>query len=269
MTESTSIITRSVNQNFLSFWQIVIYKIRFNLRSEARESYLSYAWWILEPLIQLVVYYVVFDIFLNRGSGDFAAFLICGIIPFLWFSKSITNSGQSIIQGKGLISQTYLPKPFFPLVVVGQDFVKQSVAFLLMFCFLFYSGHYPGWETLWLIPIVLTQLLLIIASSLVVSFIVPFVRDLQYLINAALMMLMFGSGVFYSYKDVLISEHRQIFLLNPIANLLVNYRVVLLEGAKPSVNALLVIATISIMVISIMHILMRRYSNTLTRLALE
>jgi lipopolysaccharide transport system permease protein len=269
MSELTSPVKRFVYQDILKFWQLVVYKVRFNLRSEAAESYLSYAWWVLEPLLNLAIYYIVFDILLNRGGGGFVSFLLCGIVPFLWFSKSVTNSGRSIVQGKGLISQTYLPKPFFPLVVVGQDLVKESVVFLLMCILLIYLGNSPGLNWLWLIPIVFTQLLFIIATCLVVSFIVPFARDLQYLISAALMMLMFGSGVFYSYNDVLLPEHRQIFLLNPIANLLVNYRRVLLEDVAPSVFALFVISVISILVILLMQFLMKRYNNTLTRLALE
>lgn len=269
MSKLTSTVIRPTYQNTLKFWQLVAYKIKLNLRSEAAQSYLSYAWWILEPLLQLSVYYIVFGIFLKRGSGDFVIFLISGIVPFSWFSKSVVNSGRSIIQGKGLISQTYLPKQFFPLVVIGQDLVKQSFVFLLMFSFLIYYGYTPSLGWFWLIPIVLAQLLLIIASCLIVAFIVPFARDLQYLIAAGLMMMLFGSGVFYSYEDVLLPEHRQIFLLNPMANLLVNYRKVLLEGIEPSMHALLVIAAISILVILLMQMLMKRYNNTLTRLALE
>ena len=189
MSGPTSSVRRPTFQNTLRFWQLVVYKVRFNLRSEAAQSYLSYAWWVLEPLLQLGIYYIVFGILLNRGGEGFVPFLISGIVPFLWFSKSVNNSSRSIVQGKGMISQTYLPKPFFPLVVVGQDMVKQTFAFLLMFAFLVYFGYFPSLGWLWFIPIVFTQLLLIIAACLIVSFIVPFARDLQYLINAAMMML--------------------------------------------------------------------------------
>jgi len=251
------------------FWQLVIIKVRFNLRSEASQSYLSYAWWLLEPLLQMVVYYIVFDILLRRGGENFVAFLLTGIVPWLWFSRSVNNSSRSIEQGQGLISQTYLPKPFFPLVVIGQDLVKQQVVFLLLFGFLLYLGFVPNVEWLWLIPIMITQLLLIFAVSFVVSFIVPFARDLQYLINALLMMGLFVSGIFYSYEDVLLPEHREIFLLNPMANLIVSYRLVLLDGTAPMIGSLVVIASASLVVIFLMSKVMRRYNNILTRLALE
>ena len=142
----------------------------------------------------------------------------------------MSQAGNSITQGKGLISQTYLPKPFFPLVIIGQAFVKQAFVFGLLIVFLFMYGFYPSNWWFWLLPIILVQLLFITAVSFIVAFVVPFARDLLYLINAGLMMLMFGSGIFYSYKDVLIPEHREIFLMNPMANLIVNYRLVLMEN---------------------------------------
>lgn len=269
MSEMTKAADEHEFRETARFWQLVVIKVRFNLRSEASKSYLSYAWWLLEPLMQMGVYYVVFDIFLHRGGPDFVPFLLCGIVPFLWFSRTVNNSSRSIVQGQGLISQTYLPKPFFPLVVIGQDLVKQQAVFLLLFGFLLYFGYTPGIEWLWLIPIVLTQILLIIAISFLVSFIVPFARDLQYLINAGLMMMLFGSGVFYSYENVLLPEHREIFLMNPMANLIVSYRRVLMDGVAPLTSSLLVISLVSIVFIFLMSQAMKRHNNTLTRLALE
>lgn len=269
MSELTKNSDTQALQEVFRFWQLVIIKVRFNLRSEATQSYLSYAWWLLEPLMQMGVYYIVFDIFLHRGGEDFVPFLLCGIVPWLWFSRSVNNSSRSIVQGQGLISQTYLPKPFFPLVVIGQDLVKQQVVFLLLFGFLLYFGYMPSVEWLWLIPIVITQLMLIIAVAFLVSFIVPFARDIQYLINAGLMMMMFGSGVFYSYENVLLPEHREIFLMNPMANLIVSYRSVLMDGTTPRVESLIVIASVSLIFIFLMSMAMKRYNNTLTRLALE
>ena len=219
--------------------------------------------------MQMGVYYIVFDIFLNRGGPNFVAFLLCGIVPWLWFARSVNNSSRSIAQGQGLISQTYLPKPFFPLVVIGQDLVKQQFVFLLLVGSLLYFGYMPSLEWLWLVPIIITQLLLVIAVSLVVSFIVPFARDLQYLITAGLMMMMFGSGIFYSYESVLLPEHREIFLMNPMANLIVSYRMVLMDNAAPMTGALVVVASVSLAVILLMSKTMKRHNNTLTRLALE
>jgi len=256
-------------QRIFRFWQLVFIKVRFNLRSEASQSYLSYAWWILEPLLLMGVFYIVFDIFLRRGTSDFVVFLLCGIVPWLWFSKSVNHSGNSILQGKGLIGQVYLPKTFFPLVVIGQDLIKQISVFLMLLLILVYYGYSPSMNWLWLMPVMLTQIAFITAVALLVSFLVPFARDIRYFIDAGLRMMMFGSGIFYSYKDVLLPKHREIFLLNPMANLIVSYRKVLLEESTPMIGSLFVISMVSLFFIVLMYLLMKRYDNTLTRLALE
>ncbi len=258
-----------VSRSLLRFWQLVVLKVRFNLKSEVSKSYLSYAWWVLEPLLQMAVFYLVFDKLLHRGTKDFVAFLLCGIVPWLWFAKTVMQSGSSILQGKGLISQTYLPKTFFPLVVVGQALVKQAFVFVLLFVFLFGYHYFPSFGWLWLVPIVIVQALLITAVAFVFAFIIPFARDIQYLIEAGIRMLFFCSGIFYSYKQVLLPEHRQLFLMNPMANLIANYRKVLMEDTVPMTGSLLVIAIVSILIILLMSRVMKRHNNTLTRLALE
>ena len=115
----------------------------------------------------------------------------------------------------------------------------------------------------------MSQVTFIVAISFVVAFLIPFARDIKYLVEAGIRMMMFGSGIFYSYKDVLLPEHREIFLLNPMANFIVNYRRILLEDTVPMVNSLFIIAVVSALVIVLMYMLMRRFDNTLTRLALE
>jgi lipopolysaccharide transport system permease protein len=250
---------------FARFMGLVLIKIRFNLRSESAKSTLSYSWWVLEPLLQMAVYYVIFGVLLARGTEDFVAFLLCGLVPWLWFSRSVSNSSLSIVQGRGIINQTYIPKAFFPLVVIGQDALKQLVVLVLLMVFLLLYGFTVSASWLWIVPILATQLLFIAAASLLVSFLVPFALDLVYLINTGLIMLMFGSGVFYSYEQLINPAYRELFLLNPMANIIVNYRMVLMEGRSPMILSLLTIAGLSILIIFVMHRVMRRYDNQLTR----
>jgi len=260
--------TNSISK-LIHFGHLVLIKVRLNLRSEAAKTRLSYAWWILEPILHMAVFYVVFKILLQRGTDDFVPFLLCGLVPWLWFSKSVQNSCQSIIQGKGLISQTFIPKVFFPLVAISQDAVKQSVVFLILAVFIITYGYPLSINWLWLIPIIITQLLLIMSVSFFVAFIVPFAFDFKYLVSTILILGMLVSGVFYSYQQVLVPEHRELFLLNPMANLIVNYRLVLLDGQAPMVPSLVSICCVSLALIVLVYFLMRRFDNYLTRLIVE
>ena len=251
------------------FWELVAVKIAFNLRAEVSVYYLSYAWWVLEPIMYMAVFYTVFGIFLARGTPDFVPFLLTGLVPWLWFAKTVGNSTLSIVNAKALIGQRRIVKSFFPIVVVGQDMVKQSLIFLLLLLFLGAYGIHPNLTWLWLVPLVVTQALLTGAVALAVALAVAFTRDARFLVSTGLILGMMGSGIFYSYTEVLLPEHRDLFLANPMANLLASYRNVLLYEAAPLENSLLLIGLGSALAILALHRLTDRLDNKLTRLLIE
>jgi lipopolysaccharide transport system permease protein len=246
--------------------EVFFTKLALNLKSEASKTYLSYVWWLLEPALMVAVFYVVFAVLLLRGGPDFIIFLICGKIPFLWFSKSVMNSSNSIVSGRGLINQVSIPKPFFPMLVVFQDAFKQFIVFLFMLVFLSLYGMEMSWVWLSIIFVILAQFLLISAASLFAAAVTPFLPDFRYLIATGMMALMFGSGVFYSYKDVILPEHQQLFLMNPIANLIKNYRQVLMHNTLPDWSALAYISLASILIIVIMAWYYKRTDTAYARL---
>jgi len=203
--------------------EVFFTKLVFNLKSEASKTYLGYIWWMLEPALMVAVLYLIFGVFLARGGPNFVVFLVCGKIPFLWFSKSVNNASNSILAGRGLINQAAIPKPFFPMLIVFQDSFKQIFVFTLMLIFISLYGLPASWMWLNLVFVIFTQFLLISAIALLFAAIVPFLPDFKYLIATGMMALMFGSGIFYSYKQVILPEHQRLFLLNPLANLIRNY----------------------------------------------
>ncbi len=240
----------------------------FNLRSEASENYLSYAWWIIEPLLHMMVFYVVFALLLNRGGENYIVFLLVGLIPWLWFSKSIVHTQHSIVRGKQLMNQLYIPKLFFPLTVVLQDAIKQLIVFALLLSFLFFYGILPTLTWFWILPVILAQLLLIISCSLFVAIIVPYIRDLSLVIPTILQFMMFGSGIFYSYKDIPVQYH-DLFFFNPMAVIMHSFRLILIEHVRPDFGQLYFVAGLSILFIIIGVMIYRRLEYTLPRVVLE
>ncbi|REL30201.1 ABC transporter permease [Thalassotalea euphylliae] len=258
-----------MNRSFKQLTEVYFTQLVFNLKTETRKTYLNYLWWVLEPAMISGVFYLVFAVFLNRGTDNFLLFLLCGKIPFLWFSKTVSNASNSIIAGKGLIHQLVIPKAYFPLLVVGQDFVKQIFVFLFLFAFVAFLGGEVSQNWLYILPVILTQLLLVTGFSLLVAAITPFLPDFRFIISTGMMMLMFGSGIFYSYKDVILTEHQELFLLNPIANLLKNYREVLLDNSVPDFYALGTITMGSAVLILLVTMWFKRHESTYARVVIQ
>ncbi len=251
------------------FFQLLLVKVALNLRSEASRSYLNYLWWILEPALFVAVFYIVFGILLERGGPGFVEFLVCGKIPFLWFSRSVTNSSGSILAGRPLIGQVCIPKVFFPLVAILQDVVKQVFVFALLLFFLIVYGTQVHMTWLYLPFIALTQFLFVTAGGLLAAAVVPILPDFRYIISTGLVLLMFGSGIFYSYTELVQVEYQAAFLMNPMAALIKNYRQVLLDGQLPDFGRLLIIAIMCSVVVAGICCFLRRYDDYYARLAVE
>ena len=204
-----------------------------NLKSEAAQSQLNYLWWLLEPALFIAVYYVVFGIFLNTRTDDFIAFLIVGKIPFLWFSRTVNNASNALVAGGGLMNQINIPKIFFPVVVIGQDLVKTLFVFLLMLGILVGMGYEPTMNWFAIIPIALMQLLFVSSLAIFFSALVPFLPDMKYIVSTFTMLMMFASGIFYDPMQFLKPEHKDLFLLNPLASAISMYRGVLMDNTLP------------------------------------
>ena len=244
---------------------VFLTKLKFNLKSEASKTYLGYVWWVLEPALFVLVLYLVFGIFRARGTPDFVIFLVIGKIPFLWFSKSVVNASNSILQARGLINQVIISKAFFPLLVVAQDVVKQLFVLTLMFVFLIWFGLEPNLAWLYFPLLFVVQLLLIVACSLITAMITPFLPDFKYILSTGMVLLMLMSGIFFDYREVVLPKHQSLFLANPMARLLTEYRRILMDGQPPEWLSISIIALISFLVIIALLRFYRRIDTPLAR----
>ncbi len=246
------------------FWILVDELARMSLRADASRFYFGYIWWILEPLLYVGVFYFVFEFLLESRRADFLAFLMCGKLTFVWFSKSVVQASRSIVASKGLISKIDLPKALFPLASVQEGFYRQLSVFALLMVFLVVNG-YPmqdGW--LWMLPVMLVNYLMIVGASLAGACLVCLVFDFSLLISLAMIFLLFTSGIFWDVRalpDPVMAEW--VVVLNPLAFIIDAYRQVLMLGQVPDLLHLFVLGLVSAGWCALMLLIMRRSSQFL------
>ncbi|WP_317931757.1 ABC transporter permease [Halioxenophilus sp. WMMB6] len=243
-------------------------KSRLNLKSEASTNYLSYAWWFLEPIIQMLCYYTVFELLLNRGGPGYVEFLLVGLVPWLWFARTVNQASNSLINGRGMMNQLDIPKLFFPVVIVVQCSVKQLLVVAVLLLFLVLVGKPFSLHWLALIPLLLVQFLLIIPFALVTSLAVAYVADLKHVIPTAIQFMFFASGIFFNINDIS-TRYVDLFLLNPMAGLVVSYREAVLNNSWPDWSYLAIIALCSVLVLLLMVVLFQRADKSIARLVQE
>lgn len=226
--------------NLHHYSQLIVIKVIGNLKAENARDYLGYCWWILEPLLQMCVYYFVFGYMLQRGTENYVAFLLTGLIPWLWFARTVNRSTMSIVSGKPLMMQVYIPKIIFPIMVIIQDTVKQCFIFLLLLLFLLLYGIPPSKYWIALPVLAIVQLIVITSFSFAVAAIVPFMNDLRFLIATGIQAMFFLSGVFFDPKTIAPSI-KPLFFYNPMASLLQSYRDILIYHSWPQWDSLMLI----------------------------
>ena len=213
----------------MHYIELIFVKAWAEIKSEASRAYIGFLWWFIEPLLYMAAFYLIFGIGLRQGGENYLFFLLCGLVPWKWFSSTLNSGSKSITANVGLINQVYLPKYIFPLVVVAINTFKFMMVFPILLIFLWFSEFEPSATWLALIPIILCQFFLIIACASLLASLVPYLPDLRYVIENGMLLLMFLSGVFFSIEEME-SGVRDILMLNPVALLLNSYRNVLLNG---------------------------------------
>jgi lipopolysaccharide transport system permease protein len=250
------------------YFGLIDVQARMALKSDASRYYFGYLWWVLEPLLYVGVFYVVFNVILHSTRADFLIFLVCGKLPFVWFSKSVNQASSSIVANAGLIGKIDVTKTLFPMAVIQEGLYKQAAVFLLLFVILFFSGYMPTMGWLWLIPIMLINYIMIVACSYVGAVLVCYMRDFTILIGLGLIFLMFTSGIFWDIRALEPAMAERVLLFNPMALVLDSYRQVLMENAVPDLMHLAWVGVVFGGLIIIMVKLMRLLSKSLALKAL-
>jgi lipopolysaccharide transport system permease protein len=251
------------------YFRLINIMARMALRADASRLFLGYIWWVLEPLLWVGVFYVVFVIILGTREGDFLPFLMVGKLSFVWFSKSVTQASNSIVASKGLVGKINVPKSLFPMAAVHEGLYRQAAVFAMMFTYVLIDGYAFTATWVYLIPVMLVNYVMIIACALIGACAVCMARDFAPLIGLSMMFLMFTSGVFWDVRELADTATADMVLtLNPLAFLLDAYRQVLLHGVPPDMGHLLSIGAGFGAVLCVTVLVMRRASHYLALKAL-
>lgn len=258
---------RAVNTK-IHYWQVIYYRTLVKLASESSRTYLGIIWWLLEPLMLMMVYYLVFGILIERRPLDFIPYLLVGLVSWAWFSNTVNHASTSIISEGHIITQLRFPSILLPATIIVMDFLKYLFVLLVLMIFLFFYGISPDYHHTALILVIAVQLLFSGSCAILFAGIIPFVPDLRHVVPQLLLVMMFLSGIFY-YTDVIPDEYLGYFFLNPMARLINEYREILLSGNWPNFAALGYLAIESLILLFVGCYILSRADSTYPRLILE
>jgi ABC-2 type transport system permease protein len=197
--------------------------IRRELKARYKDSTLGFVWSLLRPLALLLIYFVALGQFLGaaRNIPDFAVFIYTGLTAWGLFSEAVSTGTASIVGNSGLIKKVYLPREIFPISALGSTLFNFAIQLVILVGATVVVGDFPT-GTRWLyLPLALAVIVVTaLGWSLLLSAINVYLRDVQYLVEIALMIAFWASPIVYSWG--LVSDKidspvlEQLYLTNPM-----------------------------------------------------
>jgi lipopolysaccharide transport system permease protein len=249
--------------------QLIGYLVRADAKKKGSDTLLGNIWWVLDPLLQMLVYVVLVSVILENSQPDYPLFIFAAILPWKWFVSSVGDAIGSITTQDRLIKQLKFPKIVLPTAttvaaILHFVFGLIPLGFLLV---LLYRDRISG-NLVFLPVIAAVQFLFTLAFAYVVAAVNVFYRDVENVSRHALRMWFYLSPALYgaSAIDRIAKSHPtliEVFKLNPFYVLFTSYRNVIYgstTGAPtgPDWSGLLVLSGVSLVFLALATILFKR-----------
>lgn len=213
--------------------------IKRDLRGRYKGSVLGFAWTFLNPLLQLVVYTIVFSQIMRAGIEDYYLFLFVALIPWIFFNSSVSGGTTCIINQKDMVKKIYFPREILPIAHVTCQFVNMLLSLIVVFAVLIISGKGVSLSALVYMPLIMiAEYVLAISITMIVSALTVYLRDLEHIIVILTMAWQFLTPVMYSI-DMVPENMRKVFNINPMTPIIVAYRDILYYKQAPELTTLL------------------------------
>jgi lipopolysaccharide transport system permease protein len=228
-------------------WNLVVKELKVRYKN----SVFGFFWTLLNPLLMMVVLTVVFTVMIPAtGIKQFPVFLLCGLLPWNFFTGSVMRGAHSIVNYADMIKKVYFPREVLPIAVVLSNFINFALALVVLFAMLFVFQIGLTRYALFLPVVIATQVIFVMGLALLLSTLNVFYRDVPMIMDVLLFAWFFLTPVFYplevlpssySLLGLTVDVQRWAYILNPMASIIASYRLILygtFDGAPPAAPAL-------------------------------
>lgn len=213
--------------------------VRKDLRGRYKGSVLGFLWTFINPLLQLVVYSIVFSTIMRVDVEKYYVFLFVALIPWIFFSTSVASGSSCIIMSKDMVTKIHFPRQVIPIAHVTSCFVNMLLCFIVVILVVLISGIGINPVALLYLPVIMVvEYLLALGFTFVSSAVTVYFRDLEHILGILMMAWMYFTPIMYS-NDMVPDEFVTLFNLNPMTHIITAYRDILFYSQVPRLETLL------------------------------
>ncbi|MFV0255160.1 MAG: ABC transporter permease [Erysipelotrichaceae bacterium] len=239
-------------QNLYQYRELLKSNVKKEIRGKYKGSFLGVIWSFVSPLLQVMVYAIVFPWLMRNGNiENYLIYLVVGIIPWTFFVNVINQGVSSIRYNAGIIKKVYFPREILPISVVVSGLINFLISCLIILFFVLLYGYGLSWHLIFLPLIAILQSLFLLGLVFALSSINIYVKDTEYIITFILSMLFYGTPILYdlsSFSDSVPSYLINLVNLNPLTHFMSAYRDIFMYHQVPEWQNILGLSVLSIVI---------------------
>ena len=235
--------------------------VKRDIRGRYKGSLLGMLWNFILPLMQIIVYVLVFTIIFKQNIEHYYAYLIVGMIPWIMFSDSISCGSGSVIDNAQLITKISFPRAVIPISIVLSKMVNFLISLVIVFIVLIVGGHGISLPALSALPLAVICLFFFsLGLALILAAVNVFMRDVQYLITVLLMMWIWLTPIMYVQNFIDNAFFQQILSLNPMTYIIELFQDAMYWKILPELSVALISIVESVVMLGIGMYIYSKYS---------
>ena len=251
-------LIRETQQNRELIWALAMKELRVRYKRSA----LGFLWALLNPLLMMIIYTIVFSAITQTSLPHYSIFLISTLLPWTFFSQSLAYSVDSIVGNGDLLKKVYVAKSVFPIAAVLSNAINFAFSMVPLIVLLIVFRFPFHWTWFYFVVPFAGLALFTLGCSFFFAMANVFFRDMAHILQVILQAWFFLCPIVYSF-DVIPGRYRPLFRLNPLLYSLNGFRLAIYYGQLPSAESMAASLGGGLVVLWLGYRLFRRYENTL------
>lgn len=212
--------------------------IKKELDAAYRRSTLGTLWLFLNPLLQLLVYNIVFSEILQIQTENYLIFLASGLMPWIFFSSTITGGARCILNEQDIVKKNYFPREIAPISYTVTTAITMILSIIVIYVLLILLGVEINLNAIIYLPIlIIIEFFFALGIVLIVSALTVYFRDMEFILGILTMAWQFLTPVMYPV-DIVPEALQPIWRMNPMTPIIEGYRTIMYDQKIPSIQQL-------------------------------
>ena len=227
-------------RDLYNYRELLKTSVKKDIGGKYKHSFLGLLWSFINPLLQIAVYAIIFPLILRNNVDNYTLFMVCGLIPWNFFSTVINRSTWVMVENGNILKKVYFPRAILPFSLLLSETVNFLFSSVIILAFALGSGAGISIHILWFPVLLIVQDVLMLGIGFIFSAITVYMRDIQHFIGVLLQLLMYATPVVYAVETIP-EGFRWILKFNPMTYIIEGYRNILYYHKSPDLKMLAIL----------------------------